>query len=44
MMKPKKKMCAGYITALKEATRHTKKEFDKINEDNRKLDQMELKL
>ena len=42
-MAKRKKLCKGYMTALTEAKRHTRKVFRKIDAENQKLDQMELK-
>ena len=38
----RKKMCQGYITALRAATKHTKAVFKKIDAENQAIDQIDL--
>ena len=38
----RKKLCKGYIASLRHATKHKRKVFAKLDEENNKLDQMEM--
>lgn len=42
MAKNNKKLCRGYVTALRHAEQHTKKAFKKIDAENKIIDQKEL--
>jgi|14_taG_2_1085336.scaffolds.fasta_scaffold00463_12 hypothetical protein len=37
-----KKICSSYIFSLRHATKHTRREFAKIDAENQALDQMNL--
>ena len=43
-MPKRKKLCVGYKASLIHAKRHARRELAKIDAENNKLDQMELKL
>lgn len=44
MKKKRKEVCVGYVAALRHAEKHKQKVFRKLDAENQKLDQMELKL